>query len=75
MLGKLFGRHEPDELVIRALEPAAIEEGDRRRSEAAKALINVGESARPENLDASELAAWTAIANILLNLDETITKG
>lgn len=43
--------------------------------EAAKALINVGESARPENLDVSELAAWTAIANILLNLDETITKG
>jgi hypothetical protein len=43
--------------------------------EAAKKLINVGESARPENLDASELAAWTAIANILLNLDETITKG
>jgi hypothetical protein len=43
--------------------------------EAAKKLINVGESALPKNLDASELAAWTAIGNILLNLDETITKG
>jgi hypothetical protein len=26
-------------------------------------------------LDAAELAAWTVVANVLLNLDETITKG
>jgi hypothetical protein len=38
-------------------------------------LISVGESPRPADLDVSELAAWTAIGNILLNLDETITKG
>jgi len=25
--------------------------------------------------DAAELAAWTVVANVLLNLDETITKG
>jgi len=35
----------------------------------------VGESPRPSDLDPGELAAWTAIGNILLNLDETITKG
>jgi hypothetical protein len=29
----------------------------------------------PEGLDAGELAAWFFITNILLNLDETITKG
>ncbi len=28
-----------------------------------------------ENLDAAELAAWTVVANVLLNLDEAITKG
>jgi hypothetical protein len=28
----------------------------------------------PENLDLAELAAWTVVANVLLNLDETITK-
>jgi Protein of unknown function (DUF1553)/Protein of unknown function (DUF1549)/Planctomycete cytochrome C len=42
---------------------------------AAEALIKVGESTRPLGLDPSELAAWTAIGNVLLNLDETITKG
>ena len=42
---------------------------------AAKALVNSGDSKRTDNLDDSELAAWTAIGNVLLNLDETITKG
>ena len=41
----------------------------------AEALIKVGESPRPAGVDPSELAAWTAIGNVLLNLDETITKG
>ena len=26
-------------------------------------------------LDNAELAAWTVVANVLLNLDETVTKG
>lgn len=42
---------------------------------AADKLIHVGESALPAGLDAAELAAWTAVGNVLLNLDETITKG
>ena len=41
----------------------------------AAALSAVGESPRPLDLDPAELAAWTAVGNILLNLDETITKG
>ena len=28
-----------------------------------------------ENMNLEELAAWTVVANVLLNLDETITKG
>ncbi|MBX7165069.1 MAG: PSD1 and planctomycete cytochrome C domain-containing protein [Pirellulales bacterium] len=29
----------------------------------------------PTGLDTAELAAWTVVANVLLNLDETLTKG
>ena len=42
---------------------------------AASKLIHVGASAPPVDMDLSELAAWTVIANTLLNLDETVTKG
>ena len=38
-------------------------------------LLQVGDSPRDEALDADEHAAWTLVANVLLNLDETITKG
>lgn len=40
----------------------------------ARALIDVGEAPVPEEADAPELAAWTMIANALLNLSETITQ-
>ncbi len=43
--------------------------------EAAKALITVGESVPDETLDAVEVAAWTMIANLILNLDEVLNKG
>jgi hypothetical protein len=38
-------------------------------------LLGVGESKRDEQLDSAELAAWTVVASIILNLDETVTKG
>ena len=43
--------------------------------EAAKELITVGESSPDETLDAVEVAAWTMIANLILNLDEVLNKG
>lgn len=43
--------------------------------EAAKKLIVVGESPPDANLDPVELAAWTMITNLILNLDEVINKG
>lgn len=43
--------------------------------EAATKLITVGESKPSASLDPSEVAAWTMIGNLLLNLHETITKG
>ena len=43
--------------------------------EAAKELITIGESTPDETLDAVEVAAWTMIANLILNLDEVLNKG
>ena len=40
----------------------------------AKALLGVGESGRDETLDSAEHAAWTVVASLLLNLDETLTR-
>ena len=43
-------------------------------SKAALKYLNYGDSARDETLSANELAAYTAVASLILNLDETITK-
>ena len=40
----------------------------------AAALLKVGESPVPTDVPAPELAALTAVANVLLNLNETITR-
>ncbi|MCS7046965.1 MAG: DUF1553 domain-containing protein, partial [Gemmataceae bacterium] len=42
--------------------------------EAAVRLLSVGESKRDERLDVAELAALTAVANTILNLDEVLTR-
>ncbi|MGA2987368.1 MAG: DUF1553 domain-containing protein [Terriglobia bacterium] len=43
------------------------------RGQAAE-LLNVGASRSDPKLSPTELAAWTTVAGIILNLDETITK-
>lgn len=47
----------------------------RQNETAAIKLLKVGESPRNEQLDVVELATWSTISSILLNLDETVTKG
>jgi hypothetical protein len=47
----------------------------RRDVELAKRLIALGESRASDKVDPSELAAYTLIANTLLNLDETVTRN
>jgi hypothetical protein len=42
---------------------------------AAEALLSVGISPRPEGANVTELAAWTSISRVLLNLNETITRN
>jgi hypothetical protein len=41
----------------------------------ADALLHTGSSSYDQTIDAAELAAYTTIASIVLNLDETITRG
>jgi hypothetical protein len=46
-----------------------------RQNAAAANILAGNEKSPPANLDAAELAAWTVVANVVLNLDETLTKG
>jgi hypothetical protein len=46
-----------------------------RDLQAAKELASKGDVAAPQDVDIARFAAWTVVANVLLNLDETLTKG
>jgi hypothetical protein len=46
----------------------------RKNPEAAKKLLKLGESPANAHLDSAEVAAWTLAANVLLNLDEAVTR-
>jgi len=43
--------------------------------EAATRLLAIGDSKADPSLEVGELAAWTMVARLVLNLDETITKS
>ena len=47
----------------------------RKDPTAAAALLKTGIAPVPESFDAAELAAWTHVARVLLNLHETITRS
>ena len=42
---------------------------------AAKQLTSIGESVPPGKLDPADLAAYTTVASLILNLDETVTRN
>ncbi len=46
-----------------------------RSPESAQQLLQTGSTPIPPELDPNELAAWTMIGNLLLNLDEVLTKN
>jgi mono/diheme cytochrome c family protein len=46
----------------------------RKDPDAAKALLAVGQGPAPADLDPAELAAWTDVARVLLNLHAAITR-
>jgi hypothetical protein len=41
---------------------------------AATKFVSVGQAPQPANIRVAELAAWTTVARVLFNLDETITR-
>jgi hypothetical protein len=43
--------------------------------QAAEALVSVGISPRAEDVDLPELAAWTSVSRVLLNLNETMARN
>jgi hypothetical protein len=42
---------------------------------AADKLLGAGDAPAPKDLDVSELAAWTSVSRVILNLSETITRS
>ena len=47
----------------------------RQHPDEARSLATEPLGPLPEGQDAAELAAWTTVANILLNLDGVLTRG
>jgi hypothetical protein len=41
----------------------------------AQKLLGVGDAPAPKDADAADLAAWTSVARVILNLHETITRS
>lgn len=60
------------EVLEKAFEDFRI--GFLQERKAAVAYLSVGESQRDTTLDPRELAPYTALASLLLNMDETVTK-
>jgi hypothetical protein len=46
-----------------------------KRDAALKFLLGAGQLKHDESLDPVDLAAWTMVASMILNLDEAVTKG
>ena len=47
----------------------------RTNPSAAEAFLKIGQTPLPSKIDQAELAAWTNIARVILNLHETITRS
>jgi hypothetical protein len=46
-----------------------------QEKEAAEQLLKVGEAPAPDSMDKADLAAWTSVCRVLLNLHETVTRN
>lgn len=67
---------QPSDAEMKILRQRFQQQRDRFRGdmEAASKLVNVGQYPREAQLDVAELAAWTAFCNMVLNLDEVLTR-
>ena len=66
---------DPDEIQITRQTLDRHTKRYAKDAEAATQLISYGESVANKSIDSRELAAWTLVANLLLNLDEVVTKN
>ncbi|MCI0462044.1 MAG: PSD1 and planctomycete cytochrome C domain-containing protein [Gemmataceae bacterium] len=75
-LFRLVTARAPDEVEMSILRDSLQEHLERFRAEpkAAQELIRVGESQPTSAMNAEELAAWTMVGNLVLNLDEVINR-
>ena len=75
MVRMVFGRRatEREVSLLSALAQRA-KEGFAASPESAAKLLTVGESLRAEGISVEEHAAWTVVANAVLNLDEFLVK-
>jgi hypothetical protein len=66
----------PDQREAAALSRLYRQSRERYAADPAAAgqLLGVGLAPRPGDLDAADLAAWTAVARAILNLNEAITR-
>ena len=72
---KATGRHPtPQESAILQKVLQKLRNRYRKNIKGAGNLIQVGETPVPEKIDAVELAAYTGVMNLILNLDEVVTK-
>ena len=75
LANRVLGRPlTPTEIPTLAKALAVSRSQYKNAPEDAEKLLNVGESERDEDLPGVEHAAWTVIAQIVLNLDETLCK-
>ncbi len=67
----------PDATELQVVQTVLDQYLDRYRQDpsAAKAVVSVGESPRPDGMNDVDLAAYTLIGNLILNLDETVTRN
>jgi mono/diheme cytochrome c family protein len=65
---------KPAEQTVVAKSLASLEGHYATNANDAKALIAMGESKADASLDAGKLAAWTMLANQMMNLDEVLCK-
>jgi hypothetical protein len=74
---RLATARKPGKGEIKVLREALVKQLDEFRSDkaAAEKLLSIGAFKAKDRLERSELAAWTTIASMILNLDEAVTKG
>ncbi|MDP1798086.1 MAG: DUF1553 domain-containing protein, partial [Planctomycetaceae bacterium] len=68
---------EPDATELQVVHGVLDQYLERYRQDpaGAKAVVAIGESTSPQGMNDADLAAYTLIGNLILNLDETVTRN